>query len=99
MLYDDLANLDCYPVRDQRQQPIYRNTIRDGALGCLDDLLISPCTEPTAPAFPPITTTYPLIFVPELPDDGRLCKTRWLPSWAFHTYCLPLKLTLSDPIC
>jgi hypothetical protein len=22
-------------------------------------------------------------------------KARWLSSWAFHTYCLPLKLTLS----
>ena len=24
--------------------------------------------------YPPITTTYLLIFVSELPDDGRLCK-------------------------
>jgi hypothetical protein len=27
-----------------------------------------------APVFCPISTTYSLIFVPVLPDDGRLCK-------------------------
>jgi hypothetical protein len=25
-------------------------------------------------------------------------KARWLSSWAFHTYCLPLKLTLLGPV-
>jgi hypothetical protein len=31
-------------------------------------------TEPAAPVFPPITTSYLLIFVPEPPDHERLCK-------------------------
>jgi hypothetical protein len=32
------------------------------------------CTEPAALVFPSITTIYFFIFVPELLDNGRLCK-------------------------
>jgi hypothetical protein len=47
------------------------------------------------PVFPPITTTYLLIFVPELPDDGRLCKGALVVLVGFPHILLVFEATLS----
>jgi hypothetical protein len=53
------------------------------------------CTEPVAPVFPPITITYLLIFVLELPDDGRLCKCALVVLVGFPHILLAFEATLS----